>query len=178
MFCENCGKPEPKRNQAAMIFALPNLCLDCSKLSSIVHRRYDTATGKPLENKSNICERCGGQKTVYIKVEPVYSNGFVSAVHAQHTSSTMKICMCPLPKKKHDGRLEPMVKRTEYYDHTAQVEILDEHPQTSLISISGGYSDESSIYLDPKQVLSLLAWLKQEQSTLERLVQEEAKDDK
>lgn len=42
---------------------------------------------------SNMCERCGGQKTVYYKIEPIYANGYTSAAHAI-TASTLKICMC------------------------------------------------------------------------------------
>src|SRR6266704_142139 len=162
MFCKNCGKPEPKRNQAAMVFALPDLCLDCSQLSSRVHRRYDTATGKPLENKSNICEQCGGQKTVYIKVEPVYSNGFVSAVRAVATSSTMKICTCPVPKEKHDGKLDKVGKVRVWFDS----EVPFDDGSVHLGNDWGG-----GISLMASEALSLLAWLKQEQDTLERLAQ-------
>src|SRR5450755_513698 len=54
------------------------------------------------------CERCGGQKAVYLKVEPTWSNAW-TAYALSISNSSMHLCMCPMdaPKKKerHDGRI-------------------------------------------------------------------------
>src|SRR6266699_2318830 len=50
---------------------------------------------------SNICERCGGQKTVYYDV--VIMPGKTSI--AQYNPGIMKLCTCPIERTKHDGIL-------------------------------------------------------------------------
>lgn len=105
---------------------------------------------------SNTCEQCGGQRTVYYKIEPVYGNNYTSAALAI-SPSTMKLCMCPVPRPKHDGKL-------------------DEHDEME-VRLDGKYvrleEPWREILLNPKQALSLLAWLTQERETLERLAEED-----
>ena len=83
---------------------------------------------------SNICEQCGG----------------------------MKICTCPLPKEKHDGKLSRGVRGW-----------LDSEVPFDDGSVHLGNDWGGGISLMASEALSLFAWLKQEQDTLERLAQEE-----
>lgn len=79
--------------------------------------------------------------------------------------------MLPEPMPHHDGWLDDgsaswMATKVEY----------DLSYKVHHLSIHGGYGDMESrdITLDPKQALSLLAWLQQEKATLERLAKERA----
>src|SRR5437763_2825391 len=121
---------------------------------------------------SNVCEQCGGQKTVYYRIEPVYGNNYTPAVHAL-TPSTMKLCLCPIPRAKHDGKLKPMGDEV----YTAMVQYFDDNPASALLALGGGYSvdrlDDGTVYIDPKQALSLLDWLTQERTILEGMVSDE-----
>lgn len=121
-----------------------------------------------MSNTNNTCSQCGGQKTVYFKVEPTYSNGFTPAVHAI-TNNTLNICTCPSPKEKHDGRIDD-----EYLIHYGEVYA------KGLENCIGGIiiddlllNDTSDWHFRPSQALSLLAWLKQEEDALQQLAAKE-----
>src|SRR2546429_9149585 len=101
---------------------------------------------------SNICERCGGIKTVYYEVEWLPGK---RAALAQHQSSIMKLCMCPIERIKHDGGLGDDYTVAWHYN---DIEIRDQGAEC--------------VGLTVQQALSLLAWLRQEESALEALAEE------
>ena len=106
---------------------------------------------------STICDRCGGFKTVYYEV--AFLPGKRAAI-AQHQTRTMKFCMCPVEQVQHDGKLEGGDTYEVYYDG-------------SFICIQGTYNlKDYEVILEPKQALSLLAWLRQEEAALEELAKE------
>ncbi|SRR6266567_401375 len=106
---------------------------------------------------SNICERCGGIKNASYEVEFLPGK----RVLVQHQSITMKICLCPPERFKHDGKLEGGDTYEVYYDG-------------SLICIQGTYNlKDYEVILEARQALSLLTWLRQEETTLEELAKEQ-----
>ncbi len=110
-------------------------------------------------SKTNICERCGGQKTLYIEIEPTYNNGFTSAVRAEHTSGTVRICLCP-PKAKHDGNLDKDGKVRVWFDDDVPFE-------DGCVHLGNEWSGGMSLFAS--EALSLLDWLQQNKRALERL---------
>ncbi len=113
---------------------------------------------------SNICEQCGGQKTFYYKVEAIYANDYTPHVLAASNSS-MKICTCPIPKPRHNGRLDDRHACHVFYSKVAgKTGIFIENEIDWL---------EDEIRLNPQQALSLLEWLQQERDKLEQLVKGE-----
>ena len=117
----------------------------------------------------NICSHCGGQKVLYYQIEPVYSNGYTSG-RLSVSSSSMRLCTCPIEREKHDGKLSSQEGSAVCY-HNA-------YGGRNGIRIAGRYADgyHDDVILMPDEALSLLAWLKQEQGTLERLVEEQEYD--
>ena len=101
---------------------------------------------------SNICDRCGGVKNVSYEVE------FLPGKRAlvQHQSIMMKLCMCPVERIKHDGDLGDDYTVAWHYN---DINIQDQRAEF--------------VALTPQQALSLLAWLRQEETTLEELAKEQ-----
>ncbi len=116
-----------------------------------------------------ICAQCGGAISWIVEVDRSLPGRSIS----REPSPNFKLCPGhPKPVPKHDGRLD-----TREDDHQARVTLQDNYLQwdnTKLVSLSGGHGDieASCCYLDPAQALSLLAWLKQEEECLKKLVGE------
>ena len=113
---------------------------------------------------SNICDRCGGVKNVSYEVE------FLPGKRAlvQHQSIMMKLCMCPVERIKHDGKLDTKTGQEVTYDDIYL------EPGGEIIKGIGIYGNHDYVKLTPKQALSLLAWLHQEEQTLKALAKEQA----
>src|SRR6266567_3245492 len=103
---------------------------------------------------SNICDRCG-VKTFYYEVEIVTGSRV-----AQPPTPMMKICMCPVERIKHDGKLDTKTGQEVTYDDIYL------EPGGEIIKGIGIYGNHDYVKLTPKQALSLLAWLHQEEQTL------------
>ena len=108
-----------------------------------------------MSEQTNTCPKCGGQKVVYYQIEPTYSNNFTSAA-LYASSSSMRICTCPIEREKHDGKLDE-----EY-------RVYQSNGAWGVEGVILEYKGTCQAIIRPQQALSLLAWLKQEQSTLER----------
>ncbi len=106
---------------------------------------------------SNICERCGGQKTVYYDV--VIMPGKTSI--AQYNPGIMKLCTCPIERIKHDGKLG------------AHYEVLMSGRTLSIVGDARVNTLRDIVELDPQAALSLLTWLRQEETALEELAKEQ-----
>lgn len=116
------------------------------------------------EQESNVCVICGGTKTIVLKCEPTYTNGYTSSL--QWTgNNTRPYCSCPPPEpaQKHDGRLDERGDAVVSYGKAYFGQSKDIHID--------GYDDGAC--LTPAQALSLLDWLLQEKETLERLAKEQ-----
>lgn len=101
---------------------------------------------------SEICKKCGGVKNLHISDMNTFDqNRFSSSV-------PIRVCSCPpKPQAKHDGNLGDGDK-VEYT------------PKPNLIMFHN-YRD-SQYFLYPRQALLLLAWLKQEEANLQKMVEE------
>ncbi len=121
-----------------------------------------------MSNENNICEICGGVKRIE------YTIGFVEGaphdmrVEPHELPVAWRMCFGhPEPAQKHDGDL----------GHNASVWIEDEQHitadgetfYTKYVKIS---DKVRCVGLIPKEALSLLAWLKQEEAELRRLSEE------
>lgn len=115
--------------------------------------------------QNNICPTCGGVLLIEYTIQ------FREACpHSMSVSSTERICFGhpePEPEQKHDGQLG------------GEADVCYSKVTTSL-GIADGIRiehndlwDEDIIGLHPSQALSLLAWLKQEESALEQMVKEQ-----
>lgn len=105
---------------------------------------------------SNICERCGGLKTVYITTTVIYEGQADPPLPAPTTP--FSLCMCPPRREKHDGKLDTWGEAVIYLEKDD-------------VFIRQDFAGEVTVVnLMPKQALSLLAWLKQEQDILEQLL--------
>src|SRR6266567_8885938 len=107
---------------------------------------------------SNICDRCGGVKTVYYEVEFIPGK---RAALTQHQSSTIKLCMCPSERIQHDGKLG------------AHYEVLMSGRTLSIVGDARVNTLRDIVELDPQTALSLLTWLRQEETALEELAKEQ-----
>lgn len=114
-------------------------------------------------SEMSICPRCGGQKVVYIKIEPGYNTNYTAAALAVTTSS-VHICVCPMPRPKHDGKLNKNGSVHVHFDD----EIPFEDGCVHLANERGG-----GMSLLASEALSLLAWLEGERDTLEQLAKGE-----
>jgi len=116
---------------------------------------------------SNICDRCSGQKTIYYDVVMMPGKSSI----AQYNPGIMKLCTCPIEHPKHDGNLDTY----KSYMHADAEYHQADWTQEAAIHIHGGYGDDESmsIYLDAQQALSLLTWLRQEETALEELAKEQ-----
>jgi hypothetical protein len=116
---------------------------------------------------TTICEQCGGAISWIVEIDRSLPNQLVPCTPPLN----FNLCLGhPKPATKHDGRLDDRED-----DHQARVTLQDNYFQwdnTKIVSISGGHGDieASCCYLDPAQALSLLAWLRQEEETLKKLV--------
>ncbi len=88
-----------------------------------------------------------------------YNNGFTSAVRAEHTSGTVRICLCP-PKAKHDGNLDKDGKVRVWFDDDVPFE-------DGCVHLGNEWSGGMSLFAS--EALSLLDWLQQNKRALERL---------
>jgi hypothetical protein len=94
---------------------------------------------------SDLCEKCGGSTHWYL---------------GSQLPSHLHFCYC-IPKAKHDGKLN----KSEDGEYDSEVWI-----DGCYIKIE---NLNHMVVLDAKEALSLLAWLKQEESTLEELAKEQ-----
>ena len=106
---------------------------------------------------SNACEQCGGVKEYYYSVEVV--SGPI-----QPNPNMLKVCWCKPEPHQHDGWLD------EDGNGLAELNVKE---RRVLIEVGKSLLDSTCIRLDANQALSLLAWLKQEQDTLETLAEEQ-----
>ena len=121
------------------------------------------------QEENNTCPTCGGAKMVRYEVEIIYP-GTRPKVNPVPSTAPFKLCTCPLPKPKHDGKLDPDG------DYTVRIWNGKGLP---FVHIEGpgvnGYTSEDMAQLTPKQALSLLDWLSQNRAKLEDLAREEDK---
>lgn len=113
------------------------------------------------------CDTCGGLKNVTFPI--AQTKGMEPARAFQPFTYTL----CPgHPMPKHDGRLGGEEHEAQTVDYR---QLGHGHTYISL-----RYDDssrrEDDIWLSPKQALSLLAWLKQEEQTLQELAKEQETD--
>lgn len=113
------------------------------------------------------CKQCGGLTSWEMKIDQRLVGETTSIV----PPSSLALCLGH-PAPQHDGRLD-----TRFDETHARVSLEDNFETwddsiPKLVYISGGYGDceNYNLYLDPAQALSLLAWLKQEEETLKKLV--------
>lgn len=140
----------------------------------------------------NICERCGGNKSMVIDYTvatpyptactvtsgaPLAVNlGFPFTVSAAAPAqwATTTPCTCS-PEPKHDGKLdEDDDGCTVSFDDNAHLD--KGYGCCRGVRIAGKYAignGEDEVTLSPKKALSLLAWLEQERETLEQLAKEQ-----
>ena len=107
------------------------------------------------------------------KIESISESGYMVRVHGELVPFG-KLQVTPfspsiysMTQPKHDGKLDTY----KSYMH-AEVEYHKaDWTEVAAIHIGGGYGDDESnnIYLEAKQALSLLAWLRQEETALEEL---------
>lgn len=111
---------------------------------------------------NNVCETCGGYKTIWYKVDLVMKGGpEQTVVPSQGVLTTTPFNLCPghpEPAPKHDGQLDKEEDSRVYYNYKREIVVL-----------AGGSSPS---FLTPKEALSLLAWLLQEKEALERWIKE------
>lgn len=81
-------------------------------------------------------------------------------------------CSCRKSTEKHDGKLD---ERDQVDGFHAYAETQENYVYGNLVIVCGGYGDFNNrgAFLDIKQALSLLAWLKQEEETLRALAKEQ-----
>lgn len=114
---------------------------------------------------SNICEKCGGAKNLTIEIKAV---SFLQEIKAIPVSNLIRICMCSPEREKHDGKLD----EDENYSVSHSTE--RSNGRFHYVYIEGKFNlGDDEISLTPPQALSLLAWLKQEEATLEQLAKEQ-----
>lgn len=116
---------------------------------------------------SNTCKQCGG----ILRLE--YVIGFEDGrphdiqVKPDPMPTPFRLCFGHFDQPKHDGKLDKY-NEVAYGDVYANLKLGWGYTRGILIN---GYDE--SISLEPKSALSLLAWLKQEETALEKLVEEQ-----
>lgn len=120
-------------------------------------------------NSIQFCGQCGG-------VTVIHSDTASSDVVVEDSGNGPEVRIgqmtykcCTGHQLKHDGRLDKEGRYT--------VELWEGASGSSTVDITenvSGYtiSEPERVELTPKQALSLLAWLKQEEATLQKLVEE------
>lgn len=101
--------------------------------------------------KSNLCEKCNG----FTSLPPQY----VLDEMARHGQSPF-MCSGVHPIPKHNGWLGDGERVSMWYWHGASVDVLLENESGT----------EDNRHLSAKQALSLLEWLKQQETVLKQLV--------
>jgi hypothetical protein len=116
------------------------------------------------EQESNVCAICGGMLRIDYTIEfRECMPHSISVEPNQVVVPGMRLCPGhPEPAPKHDGKLDEDGSATVWYDN------IYSHVRGVLIDDSRGVC----AYLEPKQSLSLLAWLEQERGELQRLAEE------
>lgn len=118
-------------------------------------------------SENNICEQCGGYTSV-TDGNITYQFRPVPPGSTFHLGGNVLV-LCPghpEPAPKHDGKLDGHGDATASYGkvyHSYKKEVQGVHIDKL----------DDGVCLDPQQALSLLAWLRQEESALEQLVKEQ-----
>lgn len=121
---------------------------------------------------NNVCETCGGYKTIWYKVDLVMKGGpEQTVVPSQGVLTTTPFNLCPghpEPAPKHDGKMSDyaFVKVNEY----PSVEIASKGDEEATLSYY------EAVHISPKEALSLLDWLRQEEQELQRLAKEQDRE--
>lgn len=113
----------------------------------------------------NICKQCGGH-TGNIFTRQLPAMDATGTPYPVGVVPSIKLCYGH-PVQKHDGNLDRDDRMTVQFAHEKYVEVRDSESER-------GFPYGDSLLFDPAQALSLLAWLKQEEATLERLAKEQA----
>lgn len=116
-------------------------------------------------SENNICEQCGGYTSV-TDGNITYQFRPVPPGSTFHLGGNVLV-LCPghpEPAPKHDGKIN------SYYEARY---VQDQHRKERVFVGDGAHSLSNHITLSPSESLSLLAWLRQEESTLEQLVKEQ-----
>lgn len=118
---------------------------------------------------TTICAQCGGAISWIVEIDRSLPDRSISC------EPPLNFRLCPghpKPVPTHDGRLD-----TRFDDMHARVTLENNYVTwdnaiPKIVCLSGGHGDieASCCYLDPSQALSLLAWLKQEEEGLKKLV--------
>jgi len=118
---------------------------------------------------SNICEQCGGSKTIWFKVEAITKADLEKRIELAENKSTTPFKIChghPEPTIKHDGNLGDGARVCQDNDFRGPI-----------VVIRGKYNNdigpEDAVSLPYKQFLSLLAWGEQNRATMEQLAKEQ-----
>lgn len=118
-----------------------------------------------MSEEKNTCKICGGVKRVDWTISFEECHPVEMRFDPASLAGNWRLCPGhPEPAPKHDGNLDR--------DGDAKVQYGAAYPGESGVYIIDT-TDDDDVYLGAEQALSLLAWLKQEESELQRLAKEQ-----